>query len=219
MNNENQIISTVDLPATTGVSPLAVMSQTGDHNIQAAHIENLYVVQKSFNPRMAGGIIKRTGATPLSSGENSLSTEFYNLIVIEDTAYGGGGLLIPKNQIFYGGMAENALKRYGRLSAADITEVLTFPTIIASVNRSNKATEDDHWAMFGKIASIEFQPQGVMIDFPEPRFLPQQRLNELATELHLQEAALCNELDAPHWAIKEVNLCAVLQGADVKPIY
>jgi hypothetical protein len=50
-------------------------------------------------------------------------------------------------------------------------------------------------------------------------YLPQQRLNEIASDLELDCASLRNELDQQHWTIKEVNLQAALAEADIRPIY
>ena len=51
--------------------------------------------------------------------------------------------------------------------------------------------------------------QSVHIRYSLLTQIPQQRLNEIVSDLQLRHTDLSNEFDTPHWTVKEANLISV----------
>jgi hypothetical protein len=156
--------------------------------------------------------------TPTSVGWKP-SAQYYSLFVRDDDAPVSGEFLFPKECALTSCIAPAVKARFETLSDSSIVEILTFPTIIASVNRNNGRTDGNHYAQYGRISGITFESAGIRIAFQHMHYLPQQRLNEIASDLELNCASLRNELDQQHWTIKEVNLQDALAEAGIRPIY
>ncbi|GHV05322.1 hypothetical protein FACS1894217_02000 [Clostridia bacterium] len=219
MSDELQTMQLIDLPATTGVSPPAVLSQVGDKNTQIAHAENV-VIQKSFNFIANGGITKKSGSLTQSMSWQP-SNEYYNLIVSGsdehmEKALAVGSLLIQKDRVLMG-CTEETKARFERLDDVAIEQIKLFPSIIASENHNYGRTDEEHQAFFGRITDIGCEDNGIRLYLQTIYPISQQRLNEIEYDLALQYSSSFNEFNRTHWAIKRVNLLDVLTASGLKP--
>jgi hypothetical protein len=74
-------------------------------------------------------------------------------------------------------------------------------------------TEVGHNAILGRVTDVEVGTTTIKIHLQQSCTIPQQRLNEMAAQLDIKCAAMTNELNITHWAIKRVNLVEVLKSA------
>jgi hypothetical protein len=218
MSDDNQIVSVANTPISTGALPSVAISQVGDKNTQIAHADNV-VVQKSYNI-FANPMTVKKGVVQNQSWQPS--TEYYNLIVggsdeYMDAAINAGSILMGKDRVLSIGYSDETQKRFGRLSADDITLIKSFPSIIASENHRYGNTDDDHQAFFGRITDVSFEDNGIRLYFHTIYQIPQQRLNEMIFELSIKHSSAFNELNNTYWSIKRADLLAVLSAAGLRP--
>jgi len=194
------------------------MSQVGDKNTQIAHADHV-IVQKSYNPMIFAnsGTVKRSAGT-IQNGSWQPSTDYYNLIVYGNDEYMEGALtvgslLLSKDRVLSYGCTEETKARFERLDNEAITRIKSFPSIFASENHSYGRTDDDHQALLGRINDIGFEDNGIRLYFQTFYPIPQKRLNGLVFELGFVYSSSFNEFNRTHWAIKRVDLLAVLKAA------
>jgi len=94
-----------------------------------------------------------------------------------------------------------------------VEDIKTFPSIFASENRRRAATDVDHQAYYGFVTDVQPLTNDIKIFFRCNSEISQQRLNEMADNLALEQAPLANEFNNTHWTIKKVNLLEKLRVA------
>lgn len=71
-------------------------------------------------------------------------------------------------------------------------------------------------AIYGMIADIRVQDNGIKIYYHFLNSVPQQKLNDLTFELGIAGTSSLNELNRMHWAVKKIDLVAVLREVGIK---
>ncbi len=180
----------------------------GDNNTLIAHADNVKNEYKSTilinNPM--------PGMQQSSVMQVSLNLDYYNLIVVAgDILDGTCHVMVDKERAITESTSDELKKKYAALTPEAITEIKTFPTIIATENHSYGKTDDEHCAHYGIITDIKVQDNGIKIYYQFLNQVPQERLNALLFELGLQGNTNFNELNRMHWSIKRINLVEVLR--------
>lgn len=188
----------------------AVFTQTGDKNTQIAHANNVNQVFNIIVPGMAhpAGRTINTSSVPLNQ-------DYYNLFVIGEEDFQGEHFIVPKERALTESMSDELKDKFSSLSSDAILVIRTFPSLFASENRQYGRTDDTHIAYFGMVTDVKIQDNGIKVYFHKFSDMPQQKVNEIALKLALGKAALLNELNRTHWAIKRVNLIEELRRAGI----
>ena len=214
MDNRLKPISTevfaISNPAAC--APLT-FTQTGDNATQVGHADtvnaylNVNVVAPTILP---DGTIARTGS--------ALSREYYNVFVVgcggrfEEVA--GSFLVMSRRAMEY--TDKDIRDRLIYLTETDRAEIQTFPSLFMYENADYGKAAPDQVAYFGRVTEI--RPHGsdhIKVKYHLIKDIPQQRLNELLTELSLGGAKQFNELNRTHWAVKRVDLLDELSSAHI----
>ena len=153
-------------------------------------------------------------STPVNHQQNPLPNEpmnlsCYNLIVLEEEFLCRNYVTIPNELVFNESISPQLQERFCRLDASAQAELCSFPCIFASPNHHGNKTDADHQAYFGKITDMARYHQSVHIRYSLLTQIPQQRRNEIVSDLQLRHTDLSNEFDTPHWTVKEANLISV----------
>ena len=188
-----------------GVSQTASMSinQSGNQSTLIGNVENLNLTVQSL-PSFGGNNMPYQPA--------KISREYFNLFVIGCEEFNRNYFTISKEHALTECIAPELKKQYARLTGAAIESIKTFPSIFASENRRRAATDVDHQAYYGFVTDIQLLSDNVKITYQRIYQLPQQWLNEIASDLSLGQAPLANELNDTHWTIKRVNLLDALSA-------
>jgi hypothetical protein len=208
MNNELQVVPS-NLPTATGTAPQTLFDNRAENVNQIANMAG-GIVNVSYHVHASGS----TRYNPLTPR----STELYNLFVLAgDETFDDPFFLMPRDRALTinEGIAPDISARYSPLSPEAIAEIMTFPSIFASENRSYGRTTDDHMAHFGMVTDVRVQENGIKVYYHAFNPIPQQRLNEIAFNLAIKSASSFNELNRTHWAIKRIHLVEELTAARI----
>lgn len=199
MKNEMQIAAT--LPASTATA--VQVTNEGDN---VAQIVNQGVV--NLNPTFYGnsGLLYNAGVT--------FNKEYYNLFAVDDDVLSSDYILVGKDRALTvsEGVAPEISSQYACLTPEAIDKIRTFPALFASKNHQQGWTDDAHLAYIGVVTDIVIQESNIKVSFQCFCSIPQQKLNELASELEIQSAPFRNEFDHAHWAIKKVDIVGKLRA-------
>lgn len=204
MKNNLPILPLENLPANT-----TVFSQTGESSVQVAQANTVNNVVNLIIPMLSsgsGGIVN-TNVT--------LNMDYYNLFVIGNETFCDGHFTVPKERALTESMSPEAKAQFSSLNEEAVSQIKTFPSLFMSENHSYGKTDDTHQACFGFVTDVKIQDNGIKIHFRPLWPIPQQRLNEIASQIALQRASSFNELNRTHWAIKKVNLIEELKAAGI----
>ena len=157
--------------------------------------------------------VSTTGGTTGTSF--ALNTDYYNLFVIGNETFADGHFIVPKDRALTEGMTPENKAQFSALSDEAIVQIKTFPSLFASENRHYGRTDDDHNAIFGLVSEVRKQDNGIKIRLRPLWPIPQQRLNEIASQIAMQGTPSFNELNRTHWAIKRLNLIEELKAAGI----
>lgn len=201
MKGELQLMNS-NLPVT--VAPQSVIHNSGDNVTQIANSQGGII---NINMPAASG--------PLYNAVTTVCSDFYNLFVIESDMYSGNCFHIRKESALTVSEAvePGISKRFVSLSDEAKRDIKTFPSIFASLNGRHGNTEPNQYVTLGLVTDIEVLDSEVKISFHPFCSLPPQNLVGLATNLNIHTAAMANEFDRTHWAIKPVDLIAELRTA------
>ena len=136
----------------------------------------------------------------------------YNLLVSDDDELEQSGCVMIEKSKSLNESTPRELMRLGRLTPDCVAQLKKFPAIIATENHSDRGTDSEHMAYYGYITDVRVQDNGVKVRYQALNEIPQQKLNELESEIGLQFCTAVNELDCPHWAAKNVNIVEVLKA-------
>ncbi|WP_455598330.1 hypothetical protein [Cloacibacillus sp.] len=145
----------------------------------------------------------------------TLNTNYYNLFVIGDESFSDGHFIVPKDRALTESITPENKEQFSALSDEAISLIKTFPSLFASENHHCGKTDDDHNAILGLVSEVRIQDNGIKIHFQPLWPIPQQRINEIASQLAIQGASSFNELNRTHWAIKRLNLIEELKAAGI----
>lgn len=144
-----------------------------------------------------------------------LSTEKYNLFVLENEEYDHGVFSISKNCAITRYTSQEDMERFRYLDANAIRELCEMPCIFAKRNAFYNHTEDNHPAVVGRLEKIMNQGETIKFVFKGFQAISQQLLNDNLGALGIARAALRNEFDEEHWSIKPGNLQTILTNLGV----
>ena len=168
-------------------------------------------------------IYQNTRYRGLVNGMVIPSKELYNLFVVEGQDLNELSITIPSDCVLQTnfGTERELVERFISLTNDGIEEIKTFPSLFASTNKYGGATDDAHQAILGLVTNIEIVGGAVKIDFQGYVAVPQQTLNNMQESLRFAWAAMRNELNHVHWAIKRVDLIEVLRPAipNIPPLF
>lgn len=149
---------------------------------------------------------------------SSLSTERFNLFVLENEEYSNGVFSIAKTKAIQNYTHEIDIEQFRFLDAAAISELKQMPCIFAKRNAFYNHTNNNHPAVIGRITDVINQGETIKFVFEGFQAIPQQLLNENITALGLARAALRNELDEEHWSIKREDLIQIISDLGITVI-
>ena len=203
MKNEIQL-SESKLQMTT--TPQSVFTHPGDNGIQIANQQGGTV----------NIILPSTGGA-LFNAATTISTEYYNLFVVGDDVFTDTHVLVDKKRALTvsEGVAPEISSQLAALTTEAIATIKTFPSIFATENRHYGRTDDDHNAIFGFVTDVRIRDKDIKIGFQKLCYIPQQRINEMATNLSIKGSSAFNELNRMHWTVKRVHLVQELKEAGI----
>lgn len=213
MSNKIKPVPTDAVAVANPANSPSTFTQTGDNNTQIGHADtvNTYMSVNLVAPAMQpDGTITRSSST--------LSREFYNLFVIGSGEHfeslDGSFLVMSKRAMEY--TDKDIHDRLIYLTEADRAEIQTYPSLFMAENADYGKAGPDQIAYFGR--AIEIRPHGdqhIKVKYHFIKDIPQQRMNELLTELNIAGSTRFNELNHTHWAIKRVDLLDKLSTAHI----
>lgn len=154
----------------------------------------------------------RTKAASLPHLDHEFDYSCYNLLVCDDDELEQSGFVMIEKSRSLNESTPKELMKLGRLTPECVDQLKKFPAIIATENHSDRGTDSEHMAYYGYITDVRVQDNGIKVRYQALNEIPQQKLNELETEIGLQYCTAINELDSPHWAAKNVNIVEVLKA-------
>jgi hypothetical protein len=199
MNNEIQVTNG-NLP--TIAAPQAVFTNSGDNGVQILN-------QGTINMYPANS------SNALYNATTKISTEYYNLCVVEGESFNGHSFIIGKEcaLTMSEGVAPEISRRFAPLTAETRRDIETFPSLFANCNHQLFRAEIARDSILGLVKGIEVLDSSIKISFQGLCYIPRQRLIDLAGCLGIHIAAMSNEFDRAHWAIKRINLAYELRKA------
>lgn len=142
------------------------------------------------------------------------SNQFYNLIVLERHGVLGNNKFAIKANLVLLHTEDSIRKRLLCFDEQVKSEIKSYPTVICKLDGSE--------VEYGNLTNLELKDG--MLDFafmkiPVPD-LTKSALLEIHQDLKIGRVTDCNELQEPHWAVKEVNLVQVLKdhGFEVRTL-
>lgn len=157
--------------------------------------------------------------TPSGIGRTlPLDPRFCHILVTElntDAPY--GRVSIPKEHCLAAreGTPQKLHERLARLETEHIEELKRYPAILANPNDTDAHPGDYQLCVYGRLTEIHVGTDLIHISYTKRDTLFQQNIVELAGDLDLWGNDRTNELDRPHWALKQVDLFAVLKRTDI----
>ena len=186
----------------TIASPQSVFTNSGDNGVQILNQGTINMYPTCSN-------------SVLYNAATRVCTEYYNLFVVGDETFSENSFLIGKDCALTTseGVSPEISAQFAPLSPEARAAIKTFPSIFASLNHQYGHTDDAHNAIFGMVTDIEVLENGIKIHIHKSCYIPQQRLNEMASNLAILTAYGTNEFNRTHWAIKPINLIEELRRA------
>lgn len=209
MKNEIQIAA--NLPVST--APSVQFTNEGDNGVQILNDKQGTV---NINPSFY------VNNSLLFNAGIAFSKEYYNLFAVDGDVLASNYILVRKDRAITvsEGVSPEISAQYACLTPEAIEGIKTFPSLFASKNHQHGRTDDTHLAYLGVVTDIVIQESNIKVSFQCFCSIPQQRLNELASELEIQSAPFRNEFDHAHWAIKRVDMVDKLRLAGfIIPIF
>lgn len=199
MNNEIQVANG-NMPTTS--TPQSVFTNSGDNGVQILNqgTINMYPV---------------TGNGSLYNAATKISTDYYNLFVVGNENFTENSFLIGKECALTidEGVSPEISARFAPLSDEAKAAIKAFPSIFASLNHQYGCTDEAHNAIFGRVTDVEVMENGIKVHIHKACLIPQQRLNEMASNLGILTACGTNEFNRTHWTIKPIDLIDELRQA------
>jgi len=160
------------------------------------------------------------GSQPLNNGivsgaQQTFDHDYYSLFVIGDETFTSDHFLVPKDRALTESTMQELKDSLASLSPDAVATIKTFPALFASENHFYGRTDDAQNAYYGFVTDIKIQDNGIKVYFRPLNSVPQQKLNDIASELGLGRASSFNELNRTHWAIKKINLIEALRDAGI----
>lgn len=142
-----------------------------------------------------------------------LSTQRYNLFVLEGESYTSGSFSIKENDALKHTKPE-LKKQFSPLGS----DLLCMPCIFAAKNPNFKNAPNYLVAHVGKLTEIRTQGENIKFCFEKYEKFTQQLINADMRHFNLLENELRNQLDEVHWSIIEGNLLEIIDelGIEIK---
>lgn len=146
-----------------------------------------------------------------------LSTERYNVFVIENERYDCGAFCIGR-RVALKNMRPEYREYYHPLSDPLITELLDMPCLFAIRNLDFMSMPDHYPAFLGRLTGIQRQGENLRFTFTAFAKFRQQFINDNIDAFGLKCSSVRNQLDEEHWCIIAGNLLQIAMdmGIDIR---
>lgn len=215
LNNEIEPIQSAEITEATPISTPMSFTQTGNNGTQVGHADT---VNNNFNVSVVDTSAFNSDGT-INKTSTQLSHEYYNLFVLgRDTQFDGliGSFIVQSDRVLEKGYTEEKIRnQFIYLTEVDRETIKTYPALFMSENREYGEASANQMAYWGRVTNIYAHGKDTKIKYHFLKEIPQQKLNELSSELCLARARSFNELNHTHWAIKNVNLLEELSDAHI----
>lgn len=215
MSNEIKPTQSADITIASQPSPPMTFNQSGKNGTQIGHAD---MVKNEFNINVVDSTAIMPNGT-VRRKTTQLSKEYYSLFVVGyDIAFESaeGSFLVTSDRVLEQGYTEQAIRdRFAYLTEDDREAIKSYPALFMSENKQYGKADPEQVAYWGRVTDVSPHGKDTKIKYRIIKEIPQQRLNELLTELCLHGANCFNELNRTHWAIKRVNLIEELQDAQI----
>ncbi|MCK9329095.1 MAG: hypothetical protein PHI01_05975 [Candidatus Izemoplasmatales bacterium] len=198
-----EIITTTPSP----IVPTQCFTQTGDNNVQTAGIKNLSLSQTIIFPSTTSNQEERIHIpTPDLSCFNLLILESCNFQSFRPTVE-----KIRKEVALTKSISDEFKSRFACLNSKAIEEITTFPSIFANVNTVKGKSDSTQLAFYGRVYDVHILDEEIEISFLPTNPIPQKLLNNIVSEIAVDNRPNFNEFDRTHWTIKPINIIEVLR--------
>lgn len=197
--------SSLDSSSKPQQPPIPSLTHQGDNGVQI------------FNqPGASVNFYSSNAIGPVYNAAHPLNTDFYNLIVVEEASNNSPAIIAKDRALTLSeGVAKEISTQFAGLTQDAVTLIKTFPSLLVGKNKQCGCTANDHLAYFGVVTDVIVQESCIAVHFQAICSFYQQILNDTAERLGLLCAPMANELDRPHWAIKQVNLIEELRALGI----
>lgn len=149
-----------------------------------------------------------------SSKRAAINCDYYNLFVGSED-FLRRRFIVSKDRALTEYIEDDIKAEFSGLSDKAVAKIKSFPSIFASENIRHAYADENHMAVYGFVADIKIQENGIKIYTYPICLIQQQRLNEIAFKIGIQKPRSFNELNRNHWTIKKINLIEELKDAGI----
>jgi len=147
-------------------------------------------------------------------GAATLDRIYYNLFVIGGEKFDKGSFTVPKTKALVESIEPAVKSHFFNLRDDSVVErLLTLPSLFMSENADYMRSRPGQKVLFGRIISLEIEPNDVRIFFVADAEISQQSITNISHNLGILSIPGCSELNNTHWTIKQVDLIEVLTDA------
>ncbi len=201
------------------INPSAVQP-TQNASVQTfnAHVDTVigHAGSVQTNVFVGGGFQANTGIATAGLPPK-ICNDYYCLFVVNADAFGQNTFYIPKEQALQD-TNTTIVKQLCLMESQEIETIRSYPAIVAVPNASCGNPSVSQVVQYGFINGIRVESAAIHFSFMHIQNIPQSTLLEYAKELGIGKASAFNELDRPHWAIKNANLISTLAGKGIQLI-
>lgn len=147
----------------------------------------------------------------------SLSTDLYNVFVVENEKYESGSFCIGR-RVALRYTPEEYREHFRPMGDTLIAELLDMPCLFAVRNLNYKSMPDHYPAFLGKLKGIQCQGENIRFSFTAFAHIRQQFINENIRAFGLLSRPVRNQLDEEHWSIRSGSLLQIAadMGIEIK---
>lgn len=206
MNEEHALtLAQKDLQIVTRPSAQATFTLNGDNATQIGSVNTL-------NQVINIGANVADGQAPVFSPFLRLRTDFYHLFVIDGFDPHLPYFTVARNRALKKDMGSNAPERFSYLDDEAIQQLKDYPALFMDENEKADQPGLQQIAYLGYVAEIKNTSQICIY----PRFcteIQQFAIHAITQELQIARISYGGEMHRTHWALKAVDLHAVLYQA------
>ncbi len=187
---------------TRGVS----VQVEGNNNVVGSNVDK---IENIFNTQ----VVIRDSAGKRQRIDISFDRERYNLFVLDEKIFEYDHFIVPLDAVFSEGTEDALRDKFLPLTDEKKDKLKRYPAVFVPVNKDfgAKANSDDV-ILFGKIRDITVQENGVFVEFFETGDVDKGELYALSELLGLGKPRAIPEFKYVHWAVKNIDIIAVLES-------
>ena len=207
MSNKLQSIPLNDMELKNNVTNI---EKIDNFNAHVNTVQNNFVFNNSI--MIQNTEIRNSGIS------RNINTSFYNLFIAPCEAITQTWCFtIPKVQALQD-TDKNIVKLLTALGEHELEQIRSYPTILTTPNHCLGRTDEQHMAYYGFINGIKINDFSIQFGFTKLHDIPQQILIDSADYFGIKKVSAFNELDRPHWAVKEVNIIVSLRNKGIQVV-